>query len=150
MLSWNSSENTLPVVSLPKLKDMQNMHTRTRNACHRSRCTLLIPPIKLLPGLPLPGTQLWKLLAFVTCKVEGMRADTTNKHRGAPTHGQAHACIQILSPPRSLSGADIDLPDMKIWRKAAISFVKSNPLARRFHFFTSDLRICPSKGEPLI
>lgn len=102
----------------------------------------LIPPIKLLPGPPLPGTQLWKLLAFVTCKVEGMRADTTNKHGDAPAHGQAHACIQILSLPlaRSLSGADIDLPDMKIWRKTAISFVKSNPLAWRFHFFTSDLR----------
>lgn len=106
--------------------------------------TLLIPPIKLLPGPPLPGTQLWKLLAFVTCKVEGMRADTTNKHGDAPAHGQAHACIQILSPlrslARSLSGADIDLPDMKIWREAPISFVKSSPLARRFHFFTSDLR----------
>lgn len=85
--------------------------------------TLLIPPIKLLPGPPLPGTQLWNLLAFVTCKVEGMRADTTNKHGDAPAHGQAHACIQILSLSpfaRSLSGADIDLPDMTMWRKAAL------------------------------
>lgn len=65
--------------------------------------TLLIPPIKLLPGPPPPGTQLWKLLAFVTREVEGMRADTTNKHGDAPAHGQAHACIQILSPPRSLA-----------------------------------------------
>lgn len=66
---------------------------------------LLIPPLELLPGPPLPGTQLWKLLPFVTCKVEGMRADTTNKHGDAPAHGQAHACIQILSlsPPRSLA-----------------------------------------------
>lgn len=57
--------------------------------------TLLIPLIKLLPGLRLPGTPLWSLLAFVTYKVEGMRADTTNKHGDAPAHRQAHACTQI-------------------------------------------------------
>lgn len=87
---------------------------------------LLIPLIKLLPGPRLPRTQLWKLLAFVTCTVEGMRADTTNKHGDPPAHGQAHACIQILSLSlaRSLSGAGCDLPDMKIWRKAAISLFK--------------------------
>lgn len=70
-----------------------------------------------------------------------MRADTTNKHGDAPAHGQAHACIQILSlsPPRSPSGADIDLPDMKIGRKSCDQLCKVKPFEISFLYSSSAL-----------